>query len=179
MNACTSCLSASGLPWVKRLFARRAIMSTARCAIADGPHRVVDAPAGQPGLQDHEAVPGLAQHRRRGHPDVVVVDQRMPGLVGQRTDEVMGGLDVQPRGAGRDQERRRAAVNRYVRIGDGDDDEERRHRRVGRKVLAPGDHPVVTVDARRVVVNTRGSAPPCGSVIEKQEKISPDSSPAR
>ena len=29
------------------------------------------------------------------------------------------------------------------------------------------------------VVKTRGSAPPCGSVIEKQEKISPDSSPAR
>ncbi len=29
------------------------------------------------------------------------------------------------------------------------------------------------------VVNTRGSAPPCGSVIEKQEKISPDSRPAR
>src|SRR5579875_1966362 len=29
------------------------------------------------------------------------------------------------------------------------------------------------------VVNTRGSAPPWGSVIEKQEKISPDSSPAR
>nr|CRL71863.1 hypothetical protein CPGR_00782 [Mycolicibacter nonchromogenicus] len=29
------------------------------------------------------------------------------------------------------------------------------------------------------VVNTRGSAPPCGSVMEKQEKISPDSRPAR
>ncbi|CNH70043.1 Uncharacterised protein [Mycobacterium tuberculosis] len=29
------------------------------------------------------------------------------------------------------------------------------------------------------VVNTRGSAPPCGSVIEKHEKISPDSRPAR
>jgi hypothetical protein len=29
------------------------------------------------------------------------------------------------------------------------------------------------------VLNTRGSAPPCGSVIEKHEKISPDSSPAR
>lgn len=29
------------------------------------------------------------------------------------------------------------------------------------------------------VVKTRGSAPPCGSVIEKHEKISPDSSPDR
>ncbi len=29
------------------------------------------------------------------------------------------------------------------------------------------------------VVKTLGSAPPCGSVIEKQEKISPDSSPDR
>ncbi len=32
---------------------------------------------------------------------------------------------------------------------------------------------------RARVVNTRGSAPPCGSVIEKQEKISPASSGAR
>ena len=29
------------------------------------------------------------------------------------------------------------------------------------------------------VVNTRGSDPPCGSVIEKVEKISPDSKPVR
>jgi len=29
------------------------------------------------------------------------------------------------------------------------------------------------------VVNTRGSEPPCGSVMENVEKISPDSSPAR
>ena len=113
---------------------------------ADGPHRVVDATAGQPGLQDLEAVPGLAQHRRRGHAHVVVVDERMPGLVWQRSDEVMGGLDVQPRRAGRDEECRRATVNRDVRVGDGDDDEERRHRRVGRKVLAAVDHPVVTVE---------------------------------
>ena len=33
MNSCTNCLSASKLPCVKRLFARRDIISTARCAI--------------------------------------------------------------------------------------------------------------------------------------------------
>jgi hypothetical protein len=42
--------------------------------------------------------------------------------------------------------------------------------------------PLITqVSPSRVarVVNTFGSAPPCGSVIEKQEKISPPSSGAR
>lgn len=48
----------------------------------DRSHRVVDAAAGESGLQDLEAVAGFTQHRGRGHSDVVVVDQRVPGLVG-------------------------------------------------------------------------------------------------
>jgi hypothetical protein len=96
-------------------------------------------------LQDQEALAGLAEQRGGRHPHVVIVDQRMARLVRVGADQMVGGLDLEARGVGRDQERRSAVMHRHVRIGDRDDDEERGDGCVAGEVLSPGDHPVVAV----------------------------------
>lgn len=59
-------------------------------------------PAGQPGLQDQEALSGLAEQGVGGHPHIVVVHQGMPRLVRVGAHQVVVGLQHQALGAGRD-----------------------------------------------------------------------------
>ena len=106
---------------------------------------MVQPPAGQSGLQDQEALAGLAEQRGRRHPHVVVVHQRMARLVRVGADQMVVGLDLEARGVRRDQERRCAVMHRHVGVGDRDDDEERRDGCVAGEVLSAGDHPVVAV----------------------------------
>ena len=102
----------------------------------------MQSPAGQPGLQNQEALTGFTEQRLRSHPHSVVVHQGMPRFVRFRSDQMMGRFHIQARGTGRDQERRCAVMNGHVGIGDRDDDEEGGNGSVGGEVLSSGDDPV-------------------------------------
>src|SRR5580693_895771 len=69
----------------------------------------------------------------------------MARFVRVRADQMMGGFDGQSFGAGRDQERRGAAVNGHLGIVDRYDDEERGDGSIGGEVLSPGDDPVIAI----------------------------------
>ena len=132
---------------------------------ADGPHRVVDAPAAETGLCDDECLPLAAQQCLGGHPDVVIVNQCVRALALGLSVQAEVAHDVDTGGVGGDQEHRHALVGTDFGIRHHHHDQERRCAGVGGEELPPlitQSSPSRTAD----VVNRVGSAPACGSVIE-------------
>jgi hypothetical protein len=133
---------------------------------------MMDAPAAQAGLRDQEALPFPAEQVVARHAHVLVADVGVMAVAERLVAEPGQADDVQPRRVARDEEHRRALVDGHVGIRHDHRDQELGEVGVRGEVLLAVDHPRIAV-AHGAQRNSRGSAPPCGSVIEKQETMSP------
>ncbi len=97
--------------------------------------------------------PSLPTRFSTGHPDVAVDDLGVGPDLPEMGDGVLHGGhvadDVDPGGAGGDDDHRAALVGVDVGVGHAHDDEEVGHRAVGGEPLVAVDHPLVAVADRR------------------------------
>ena len=111
----------------------------------DRAHGVVDAPTAEPGLRCGKALALAADAVVHGHTRLVEADVAVgtfPDLLARQTDVAN---DLHPRSTLGHQQDGCAVVDRYVGIGDHDDQQELREQRVGGEPLLPLDHVLVAL----------------------------------
>ena len=122
---CTACLRASSSPLVVRDRARSAIMSRHRCAFPTARIAWWMRPPESRVCAISNALTWLPEQPVGGHPHVAVTHQRVIHRLRRLAMYCSAPGHLDARRVARDQEHRHAADTVGLRVGHGDDDEER------------------------------------------------------